>query len=281
MTLNLYSPTSGTLRLRGLLAVMIAFLAIFTAISVLELSSAHASGLSYVVTNYDHDGTKGVFLRNSSNASNKTTKELYYGTTVTLVCYDPNGTAEGPGNTMWDKVTVTSGAYRGSVGWLSEHWLNTPVKANQHVSGEPPCSAPAPVSASAQKAINWATARLGSTAYNGLCLSFVRQAYSAAGKDLKSEISVTWGSNTYPQDIWGHFKAGRTGTGTPPAGALVFYLAKSGHSKTYSHVTIATDASRNTISTNDTVNRTSVHRESISQHTQSGAYNTYVGWWLP
>ena len=75
-------------------------------------------------------------------------KEVLYGTTVTLICYDPNGTPEGPDNRIWDKVKVTSGTWTGTVGYLSEHWLNTPVKANQHVDGEPPCSSPTSTSSS-------------------------------------------------------------------------------------------------------------------------------------
>jgi hypothetical protein len=248
---------------------------------------ARAGVMTYRITNYDHDGTRGVFLRNSAVASNKTSKELLYGTEVNLLCYVPNGSPEGPNNTMWDEVAVASGPYNGSIGYVSEHWLDTPVKANQHVGGESACSAsapvpsPAPASSTARNAIVWAGGQLGSRVWGGACLGFVRNAYAHAGVNLKNEVSVPWGSGTYPQDIWGHFRRGKTGNGTPPAGALVFYLSKSGHSKKYSHIALASDNAGDTISTSDSVSRSSVHRESISQHGSSGAYNRYVGWWLP
>lgn len=98
------------------------------------------TGKVFQVTNYDNDGTKSVFLRNSASLTDKTTKALPYGTNVELVCYVPNGSSVGPyQNTMWDKVIVRSGSYAGTTGYLSERWLNTPVKANQHVDGEPRC----------------------------------------------------------------------------------------------------------------------------------------------
>lgn len=244
---------------------------------------AYGAGLVYQVTNYDNDGTHGVYLRNSSNINDVIRDAAHYvtyGTSVQLICAEW-GSSVGPhANTAWDYVRVLSGPNIGRYGHLSEHWLNTPVSTNQHVSGEPSCGGSGPNSVE-QKAISWAKARIGSTAWNGLCLSFVRNAYAYAGVDLRTRVTVAWGTGTFPQDIWGHFKVGRTGGGLPPPGALVFYLAKSGYGKMYSHVTLAVDGAGNTVSTNDTVKRTAVHYESIAQHTASGAYNYYVGWWLP
>ncbi len=242
------------------------------------------AALTYRITNYDDDGTKGVYLRNSANINDVVRDSAHYvtyGTSVNLLC-GTFGSPVGPyANTAWDQVQVVNGPNAGRVGYISEHWVNTPVKSGQHVAGEPTCGTQRPpTGAHATAAINWATGQLGSTAWKNLCLSFVRNAYASGGDDLKAQVSVTWGSNTFPQDIWGHFKSGTTGTGTPPAGALVFYLAKSGYGKEYSHVTIAVDGSTNTISSDDTYKST-VHRETIAQHTASGARNTYVGWWLP
>jgi hypothetical protein len=243
--------------------------------------SADADAFTFQVTNYDHDGTHGVYLRNSSDINDvdrDSAHYLLYGTSVELICAEW-GSPVGPyQNTAWDKVQVLTGPNTGRVGHLSEHWLNTPVGPNQHVPGEPDCGSG---SQHATDAINWARGQIGSTAWDGLCLSFVRNAYAAGGDDLRSQVAVSWGGSTYPQDIWGHFKAGTTGSGTPPAGALVFYLATAGHSKIYSHVTIAVDGSSNTVSTPDSFNRSAVHYETIDQHSHSGAYNYYVGWWLP
>lgn len=100
-------------------------------------------------------------------------------------------------------------------------------------------------------------------------------AYGAAGVNLRTQVSTGIGNNTYPVDIWGHFKSGKTGTGTPPASALLFYASKSGD-RTLSHVTIAVDSSGNTVSTSDGV-ASRVHYETLAQH----SYAKYLGWWLP
>jgi len=92
----------------------------------------------YQVTNYDADGTHGVYLRNSSNVNDVNRDSAHYvlyGTTVTLLC-GGWGSPVGPhNNTAWDYVRVSDGR----TGWLSEHWLNTPVGPSQHVPGEPSC----------------------------------------------------------------------------------------------------------------------------------------------
>jgi len=111
---------------------------------------ASATILTYQVTNYDNDGTHGVYLRNSSNVNNVNRDSAHYvtyGTSVQLVCAEW-GSSVGPHtNTAWDYVRVLNGPNAGKYGHLSEHWLNTPVNTNQHVSGEPACgSTPTPPS---------------------------------------------------------------------------------------------------------------------------------------
>lgn len=125
-------------------------------------------------------------------------------------------------------------------------------------------------------AVAWAKpyADAHNTSYNGLCLTFVFNAYSAAGVTLRNWVNVSIGSNTYPVDIWGHFTHGSTGTGTPPFGALVFWKAANGD-RTLSHVALSLGAG-NLVSTSDVV-ADYTHYETMSQH--SGAI--YLGWWLP
>lgn len=109
--------------------------------------SAPAAGaaMTYQVTNYDNDGTSGVYLRNSSNINDvvrDAAHYLTYGTSVNLICAEW-GSAVGPySNTAWDYVQVVNGPNAGKFGHLSEHWLNTPVATNQHVAGETSCGAP-------------------------------------------------------------------------------------------------------------------------------------------
>ncbi len=165
---------------------------------------------------------------------------------------------------------------------MNEHFVNDGAPINQAASGIPPCTPTAPPPATnAQKAINWATGYVNRSNLDaGLCLTFDFAAWSAANVNLRNYVNVGIGSNTYPQNIWGHFTQGTTGTGTPPAGALVFFNAKPGRSIIYSHVMLSVGGGNN-ISTADTFNEGSVHYETLAQHAASGSYNTYVGWWLP
>jgi uncharacterized protein YraI len=135
-------------------------------------------------------------------------------------------------------------------------------------------SAPGPTRAE-QQAIGWARAFANghSRAYDGLCLTFVFKAYAVAGVNLRPWVTSI-GANTYPQDIWGHFRHGATGNGTPPAGALVFFRASNGN-RTLSHVTLSIGGG-GMISTADRV-ANYVHYESLAQH----RYAVYLGWWLP
>lgn len=132
-------------------------------------------------------------------------------------------------------------------------------------------------------AVNWAAGQVGSTSWGYLCLSFVYDAWQyGAGINLRNDTSgVAYNSNTDPQDVWGHFTTGTTGTGEPPYGALVFFDAKSGYDpEYYSHVAIM-GANGEMISTNDAFNESAVHYETLAQEQSSGSYSVYVGWWLP
>jgi hypothetical protein len=125
-------------------------------------------------------------------------------------------------------------------------------------------------------AIAWARpyADAHDTSYNGLCLTFVFNAWSAAGVNLRNWVNVAIGGDTYPADIWGHFTHGSTGTGTPPVGALVFWNASNGD-RTESHVALS-EGGGNLVSSSDAV-ASYTHYETTGQH----AYAVYLGWWLP
>jgi hypothetical protein len=126
-------------------------------------------------------------------------------------------------------------------------------------------------------AVSWAKSQIGTDIDDGLCLTFVFAAYSAAGVNLRNYVTVSIGSNTYPVDIWNHFSHGTTGSGlTPPSGALVFFAAKNGD-RTLSHVAISVGGG-NMVSTTDGINESAVHYETVAQH---AAYANELGWWLP
>jgi len=132
-------------------------------------------------------------------------------------------------------------------------------------------------------AVNWATGQIGSTAYYNLCLTFVQDAYQdGAGLNIQPLTNYgTFNSNTYPQQVWDDgFKSGTTGGSntTPPYGALVFFNDPSDYE--YSHVMISLGGG-NSISSPDAYDESAVHYETLAEAAASGAYATYVGWWLP
>jgi hypothetical protein len=61
----------------------------------------------------------------------------------------------------------------------------------------------------------------------------------------------------------------------------MFFNAKPGYNpEEYSHVTIM-ESGGEMISTADAFNEATVHYETLEQEAHSGAWATYVGWWLP
>jgi cell wall-associated NlpC family hydrolase len=234
---------------------------------------AHAATPSAVVTNYDNDGTHGVYLRNSDNINDVVrdgTHYVTYGTTVQLVCAE-FGSAVGPyNNTAWDYVEVLNGSNAGKYGHLSEHWLNTPVGTNQHVAGEPACGASSGGAPAA--AISWARGHLGQNFDNGYCLLFVEQAYSAAGINIGTGGTAAnyWNSN--PRGYTRH-----PGNTSPAVGALVFWGATSSNSA--GHVGIY-EGSDTVISTSSWPSSSpNVHEWSFSGRNAAGY--PYLGWMLP
>jgi hypothetical protein len=135
-----------------------------------------------------------------------------------------------------------------------------------------------PGSPAADAAAAWAKAQVNTYLDPGLCLTFVFAAWSnGAGVNLRQWVNVPIGSSTYPQDIWGHFTHGTTGSGTAPhAGALVFYRSTTGD-RTLSHVVVDIGNGQ-LVSTQDGLNESGiVHIETYAQR----AYSIEQGWWLP
>lgn len=126
---------------------------------------------------------------------------FYSGTVVSVTCYEVGTTVPASSNTMWVEASWVSGPGGGS-GWMNEHFVNDGALINQAAPGIPACdtlsstpvSAPAPAPASApssiltptplpsttsnsQRAISWATSRLGLRPWDGYCLAFFYQAF--------------------------------------------------------------------------------------------------------
>lgn len=174
------------------------------------------------------------------------------------------------GVNVWFNVT-----YNGVTGYYASYYDNSSYSTDSQITskyGIPACSPGG--SSAAQTAAHWAAGYVGTNADSGLCLTFVFQAWAAAGVNLRNDVTVPINGNTYPIDIWNHFNQGQTGTSTsPPVGALVFYGTPS--DRTDSHITISVGGGE-TVSTSDAV-ASGVHYETIAQHN----YATYDGWWLP
>jgi cell wall-associated NlpC family hydrolase len=174
------------------------------------------------------------------------------------------------GVNVWFNVS-----YNGVTGYYASYYDNSSYSTDSQITskyGIPPCGSGG--SSTAQAAANWAAKDVGTNYDSGLCLTFVFQAWAAAGVNLRNYVTVPIGNDTYPIDIWKHFNTGTTGTSTsPPVGALVFYGTPS--ARTISHVTISVGGGE-TVSTSDSV-ASDVHYETIAQH----SYATYDGWWLP
>lgn len=90
------------------------------------------------ITNYDNDGTHGVYLRHAADI-NIVTRDtaLYatYGTPVQLNCYAWRSSVGGYANRVCRYVTVLGGNNVGHARWVSDYWVNCPVRANQIVPG--------------------------------------------------------------------------------------------------------------------------------------------------
>ena len=142
------------------------------------------------------------------------------GTDGNLVIYGPGG------QPLWSSATAGNAGARLAVQTDGNVVIYTTANTATWSTGTSGGGGALPLGTPAENAvIAWARpyADAHNVTYNGLCLTFVFNAYSAAGIDLRNWVTVPIGANTYPADIWGHFSHGTTGGGTPPPGALVFW----------------------------------------------------------
>ena len=222
-------------------------------------------------------GGQGVNMRPTPDTSQPRVGWIPEGASPDFLCFTYGQNIGGV--PVWFRVT-----YGGATGYYASYYDDSHYSSEADLItkyGIPKCGAaapppPAPAPSTAQRAINWATpyADRHDTSYNGLCLTFAFNAYTAAGINLRNWVNVPIGSNTYPVDIWGHFTHGTTGVGTPPAGALVFWKATNGY-RSWSHVALSRGGG-NLVSTSDGV-AGYTHYETMTLH----AYAIYQGWWLP
>jgi hypothetical protein len=111
---------------------------------------ASASVATYPVMNTSEQPPDGVWFRNSPH-QNDTNREtgfgVYMGESVAVDCWASGDTVGPYGNTIWYRgLDVTRPAVNGhaNYGYMNTHYINDGMNANQHASGIPNCSDPAP-----------------------------------------------------------------------------------------------------------------------------------------
>ncbi len=268
------NPGRSSLTTAAVVAVGAAVFTIAPAVVASHAAPAHADSMTYQVTNYDDDGTTGVYGRNSADINDvyrDAAHFLGYGTSVNLVC-GLFGSSVGPmNNTAWDEVQVVDGPNGGLTTYLPEHWLNTPIGPNEHVSGEPSCGGGGGPSPTAQAAINWANAHNGQSYDSGYCLAFVEEAYSAAGVYIGRADTAAdyWSSN--PNGYAEHW-----GDTSPETGSLVFWGGTSANPAGHVGIYLGNDAVISTSSWPESSSDTTVHTWSFSGRNAAGY--PYLGW---
>lgn len=118
-------------------------------------------------------------------------------------------------------------------------------------------------------AVNWAVARNGQHVYDGLCLSFVYDAYADAGVNIGSGYGNAIG-------YWNAHSGHQSGE-NPPKGALVFWDVNQYNSD--GHVALSLGNGM-VISTYERSNH-NVHTFAISDRNNAGYRSTYLGWMMP
>lgn len=126
----------------------LAFTLAVTGLGAIAPSAAFAgTGLIFNVVDADNDPYSGLYLRDATNmasANRVQHRYMLYGTEVELICFS-EGESVGPhNNRLWHKVYVRNNHAAGQTGWVADRYLNTPIKANERVNGEPDCNASAP-----------------------------------------------------------------------------------------------------------------------------------------
>jgi uncharacterized protein YraI len=146
-------------------------------------------------------------VRSAPNTTASVVGAIPHGAQVNLECWVSGAAVAG----NWGTTTLW---HRANGGYISDGFVYTGT--NGPASGEPSCSAPAPApsSSKADRALAWARGQLGATGWNGWCDRFVANAYGRTSSGYSTAY-------VHYQDLNRRGLINRTGT--PPAGAMVFF----------------------------------------------------------
>ena len=192
------------------------------------------------------------------------------GTSPNFLCWTQGQNINGVD--VWFQVT-----YAGLTGYYASYYDNSSYTTDSQITskyGIPQCGAvpPPPATTNGQKAIAWAQTKLGQTAWDGLCLNFVYQAYLyGAGVDITGGLPYAAAHNT-AYTYWTVVPNHHTDT-NPPAGALVFWRAASSPTGA-GHVGLSLGGG--TIISSYDGRTYGIHKFNISSYQQ----NLYLGWVL-
>lgn len=198
--------TSRRRRRVGRLAAGLLASLTFASPVLVSSTPAYAAGGGTVSTG----GSWSLTVRSAPTTASPVVRSLANGTRVTLDCWVRGQAVAG----RWGATTLW---HRAAGGYISDGFVYTGV--NGPAPGEPACGSPSPAPSPAPssretRALSWARAQLGRTGWNNWCDRFVANAYGRSASGYYSAY-------VHYQDL------ARRGlirtTGTPPAGALVFY----------------------------------------------------------
>jgi hypothetical protein len=195
--------------------------ALLAAGAVAALLAGTGTAAEAAITGYSIAGTGGAGLqvRTSPYDANASSVALLGdGTPFTAQCAVHGRNING--NSVWHQISSPA------TGWISDYYTNTPG-FNQYLPGEPECGTNPPTGTREDRAMTWARSVLGNSTTNGdlgdsnhgwdgWCDNFVGHAYGRAASGYASAIAHY--NSLYNRGLI-HT------TGTPPAGALVFFNA--------------------------------------------------------
>ncbi|HEU4914917.1 MAG TPA: amidase domain-containing protein [Candidatus Saccharimonadales bacterium] len=184
----------------------------------------------YTVTNHDHDGTHGIYYRNSPSMSDTSRQLPYYakyGDRIELIC-GTDGEAVGQyNNHRWHLAKDLDNTAAPGEFYIPDHDTNTPNKANQVTPGERECGdtqeqAPQVLNPNFNRSagVDWALAHAEDPQTNGEeCAKFISHALWNAGLPQTKEWSNEGG-------YWSQFTHFDGTVAANAAGPLLDYLKR-------------------------------------------------------
>lgn len=171
------------------------------------------SGVAFAASGTVNTAGSPLTVRAAPGTSFDAWTSIDDGTAITITCQTPGSSVTGTYGTssIWDMLP--------GGGFVSDAYVNTGsdgyVEHRCVYAGSPPRANPRSVNS----AISWEFARLGSTAYENLCLHFQAEAFGWSYSGFSTaEVAGDWMVNN------GYLHT----SGIPPRGALVWYHNSSG-----------------------------------------------------